>query len=672
MTQEENRENATRPAGFVVRAVALLIDLLILTLAQAIPLLAFWTIDWETQSNFVFFLLYLDLVIAYVIASSIVPFWLYISWFERSKLRGTPGKYIMGLEVVDSNGALLSFKKSTTRLMIQYTIVLLLAVGIAMVTIYVRPDLMASFAMADVLNLIDLIAIVYAAGTIWCLFNKHKQTLFDLPVGRRVVFAQPMTAGSNTSENAQPSAATVVGTGARVGLALGVGSRIRTCAQLAWSELPKFRMQLPVVAFYGAFGAMILFNFGWILSQANQVSSIESKIERSGGKLSLLEALDELSIKPRVARHSYQNISDLFGMLLDEKTVRTYKERANQIQSDFKSVTRLAKLEAAENNPEKAAQLLTEYANSQTGSMVERGAMYGHASAYTTDKAEKAHLLKWAMTYAPYSTTVLNEKIKTDKESNDSEQTKIDQEQLDFVTKHRRSTIEDMTGLTDNNLLRDIKGLAEQILKRYPNTNVALFFTAQYLVNEGKEKEAEQLYTQAIANDATDPLPYERRSYFYSHEKEPQLDKALADIDKAIALDPQDAYWQQKISILKKKNDIAGVSAAITEASKMKPDFSELASNSVYLFDHGYKTEAIALVRLACDAYKTNINTRMYIDDSNAYGVSLHVRNAIENMIEVAGACGNQTDKDAVRDLINRAIPGRDRLVLLESLANSK
>ncbi|HEY9756205.1 MAG TPA: hypothetical protein V6C97_13650, partial [Oculatellaceae cyanobacterium] len=441
---------------------------------------------------------------------------------------------------------------------------------------------------------------------------------------------------------------------------------------------PKFRMRLPVLVFYGAYCALILFNFGWVLSQANQVHSIESKIEQSGGKLSLLAALDELGIKPQTARHSYENISELFGALLDGKVLRTYQERANQIHSDSLSVTRLAKLAAAENNLDEAVRLLTEFGNSQTDSMVERGAAYALASTFTTDKAKKTQLLKWAMTYAPCSINVLKEKIKADRESNDAEQTKIDQEQIDYVTQHPRSTIEDMTGVTSNNAIRGSKQAAEQILERYPDNNVALLFTAQYLVNEDKGKEAEQLYSQVIAHDTTDPLPYERRAYFYSHEKEPELDKALADINKAIALDPQNSYLQQKISILKKKNDFAGASSAIMEASKSQPDFLKLASDAIYLSDHGYKRDALALVRLACDAYKTNMKVRVYVDDSNAYGVSPRITEAIESFIEVADTYGRKADadtntvKDAIQDLINRAIPGRSRLALLELLNKSK
>lgn len=657
MTQAESRENASRPAGFVVRAVALIIDFLIIAVAQIPPLLAFWTIDRETSWGLPFYLAYLHLVTVYAVASSIVPFWLYTSWFERSKLHGTPGKYIMGLEVVDAKGAPLSFWRSTARLTFQYTIVSILTTAIALV-VMLRPHMIENFAVADLFNLIDLTCIIYALGTVWCFFNKNKQTLFDLPVGRRVVFAHTNATELLESESPEPNVQ---------GL-----NRIRACAQLAWAELPKFKMQLPVIVFYGAYCALILFNFGWVLSQANQIHSIESKIEQSGGKLSLLAALDDLGIKPQAARHSYENISELFGPLLDGKTLRTYTERANQIHSGYLSVTRLAKLEAAENNLDKAAQLMTEFGNSQTDSMVERGTAYAQASTFATDKAKKTQLLKWAMTYTPYSINVLKEKLKADKESNDAEQTKIDQEQLDYVIKHPRSVIEDMTGVTSNNVLRDAKQAAEQVLERYPNNNVASLFTAQYLVNDDKEKEAEQLYTKIIANDTTDPLPYERRAYFYSHEKKPDLDKALADINKAIALDPQSAYLEQKISILKRQNDFAGASAAILEASKTKPDFLQLASDAIYLSDHGYKSEAISLVRQACDAYKTNIEVRVYVDDSNAYGVSPRITEAIESFIEVAESCGNETDKDAIRDLINRAIPGRSRLALLESLNKSK
>jgi uncharacterized RDD family membrane protein YckC len=677
MTQEEINEKRFRPAGFVVRAVALLIDLLIIALAQVPPLLWLWTIDWNTPWSLPFVLVFFAFAALYAVLSSLVPFWLYTSWYERSNMHGTPGKYLMELEVVDVKDNYITFGKSTLRLTIQYAVVGVATMVAALVIIFVIPAFRPDFVPGRYLNFVDIVFIIYGLCLLPCLFTKHRQTLFDLMTGRRVIKAPKSDADANV--NARVTARAGVddagdgdGDGdlnAQNQLAEEVGLRIKSCAQFAWAELPTFRAKLPINAFYAACAGLILFNFGWVLSQINQVHSIESKIEDSGGKLPLLSALDKLHIKPRSARHSYQSVEALFGTFLDKKTLRTYDERANEIECDYISVYRLAKLDAAENNPDKAAQLMYDWGATRTEAMDERGKAFADASTFATDKTKKLNLLRLAMAYAPCDIDVLKDKLKADKELNDTEQAKVDQQQLEYANRgfHGGMKLEDVTGVRDNNIVHFSEDVADEILKRYPKNNLSLFSKAQSLALKDKDDEAEKIYAQVIENDPTDPLPYARRAYFYSHESKPQLDKALADIDKALSLAAQDSFWQQKISILKKKNDAAGVSAAITEASKLKPDVLKLAANAVYLCDHGYKNEATALLHSACDAYKTNIKTRIYIDDSNYLGMSPLLKDAIESLIEVANTCGTETDKAAIRELINTAIPDRER----ESLLNS-
>lgn len=105
-------------AGFWLRAVAFIIDLLILTFAS-FPIL--WKLiernvgpEPSYHDYFAFYASGTRQAIAFQLLLQLIC-WLYFAAFESSRWQATPGKKILGLYVTDLNGKRISFARSTGR-----------------------------------------------------------------------------------------------------------------------------------------------------------------------------------------------------------------------------------------------------------------------------------------------------------------------------------------------------------------------------------------------------------------------------------------------------------------------------------------------------------------------------------------------------------------------------
>jgi uncharacterized RDD family membrane protein YckC len=105
-------------AGFWLRAVAFLCDLLILTIAS-FPIL--WKLieqnvgpEPSTHDYFAFYTSGTRQAIAFQLLLQLIC-WLYFAAFESSRWQATPGKRILGLYVTDLNGKRISFARATGR-----------------------------------------------------------------------------------------------------------------------------------------------------------------------------------------------------------------------------------------------------------------------------------------------------------------------------------------------------------------------------------------------------------------------------------------------------------------------------------------------------------------------------------------------------------------------------
>ena len=105
-------------AGFWLRAVAFLCDLLILTFAS-FPIL--WKLieqnvgpEPSAHDYFAFYTSGTRQAIAFQLLLQLIC-WLYFAAFESSRWQATPGKKILGLYVTDLNGKRISFARATGR-----------------------------------------------------------------------------------------------------------------------------------------------------------------------------------------------------------------------------------------------------------------------------------------------------------------------------------------------------------------------------------------------------------------------------------------------------------------------------------------------------------------------------------------------------------------------------
>jgi uncharacterized RDD family membrane protein YckC len=112
--------STTTPAAFWQRAIAFVIDLFVIVLANMFLVIPLATIlglreskgTNEVRSTFVMFLLGAYLVTTIV---AIIAAWLYYAYMESSPKQGTLGKMLLGIRVTDMDGGRVDFKTASIR-----------------------------------------------------------------------------------------------------------------------------------------------------------------------------------------------------------------------------------------------------------------------------------------------------------------------------------------------------------------------------------------------------------------------------------------------------------------------------------------------------------------------------------------------------------------------------
>lgn len=137
-------------ASFFKRSVAALVDIIIY-LIFTIPIM---------YLLFNYVLIYIDisglgslLIFFTSLVVEIIPFWLYNAFTESSKYKGTIGKRLMKIIVIDSKGSKISFGRASVR------------------------------ALSKIISLL-----FYGAGFIMVLFTKKKQGLHDMITDTVVIY----------------------------------------------------------------------------------------------------------------------------------------------------------------------------------------------------------------------------------------------------------------------------------------------------------------------------------------------------------------------------------------------------------------------------------------------------------------------------------------------------
>lgn len=150
-----------RPAGFVSRLVAFIVDLVIISITTTVVLLGINEIITFFGIK-IFFNRYISYAVNAETISSIIRILIVISYYVFSILyfatfyslvSYTPGKYLLGLRVVRTDGFRLGFWRSVARGVCYYLSALLLFMGF-----------------------------------IWIIFDKNRQGLHDKIVGTVVIY----------------------------------------------------------------------------------------------------------------------------------------------------------------------------------------------------------------------------------------------------------------------------------------------------------------------------------------------------------------------------------------------------------------------------------------------------------------------------------------------------
>ncbi|KJS65552.1 MAG: hypothetical protein JL50_17585 [Peptococcaceae bacterium BICA1-7] len=118
-------------AGFWIRAVALLIDFIVIrvcfALVERFYYLIFVSVGLGANMEYIFY--YADYAL---IAVSIIVYWLYFAKMESSSTQGTLGKMFFGIVVTDLNGQRISFKTASIRFFSKLISAVILLIGFFM------------------------------------------------------------------------------------------------------------------------------------------------------------------------------------------------------------------------------------------------------------------------------------------------------------------------------------------------------------------------------------------------------------------------------------------------------------------------------------------------------------------------------------------------------------
>ena len=110
-------------AGFWKRLAAIIIDMVILCVAIACPIILVRVFVYRADSEI------LELLLEWIY---LLMFWLYFVCFECSSFQATPGKMMVGIKVTDMNGNRISFARASGRFFGKFLSNLLFSVGFLM------------------------------------------------------------------------------------------------------------------------------------------------------------------------------------------------------------------------------------------------------------------------------------------------------------------------------------------------------------------------------------------------------------------------------------------------------------------------------------------------------------------------------------------------------------
>jgi uncharacterized RDD family membrane protein YckC len=135
-----------------------------------------------------------------------IPLCIFLGWFycaglESSAMEATPGKRLLGMRVLDTDGGRLTFWRSTRKALIPVLLVLVSIIGWVAVTLFIGfikgPLAVVGTCVAVVLGLLAAAAFLAAClGNVFFI-NKKNQTLHDL-LSKRIVVKRPKEAPSSS------------------------------------------------------------------------------------------------------------------------------------------------------------------------------------------------------------------------------------------------------------------------------------------------------------------------------------------------------------------------------------------------------------------------------------------------------------------------------------------
>ena len=147
-------------ASFVSRCIAFLIDSIILTFLLVLILIFLIILSYAGKSGL---FLFLSLIIA------IDAYWLYFFLFENSRLQATPGKLLLGIKIVNQEGAKPVLRQAFFRSFVKFLSVI-------------------------TLNFLFVV----------CLFTKNRQNIHDFAGKTYVVYKNPEKTSGNSDKIAKP------------------------------------------------------------------------------------------------------------------------------------------------------------------------------------------------------------------------------------------------------------------------------------------------------------------------------------------------------------------------------------------------------------------------------------------------------------------------------------
>ncbi|HEY9755942.1 MAG TPA: RDD family protein [Oculatellaceae cyanobacterium] len=210
--------NLCRSGSFVRRLCAGFIDGSIITLIcflYSLPsalLLVFYILDPKLvpmDSRLTQFSLMFGVCSVYVLPFLMPPF--YHAIFESTKLRATPGKFLLKLIVTAEDGQCIPFERTLVRVILQELLLFLIAIFICTAASACTSLFMPSTEKALATLLLNIFSlcvefVLFAALACYPL-TRHKQSLLDRTVGRFVILKSSFSASvAETLQNAKREA----------------------------------------------------------------------------------------------------------------------------------------------------------------------------------------------------------------------------------------------------------------------------------------------------------------------------------------------------------------------------------------------------------------------------------------------------------------------------------